>query len=317
MNAIVNGFVDLRLKPSRLPDLITNSIGMKLKLIPAGEFLMGSSAADVSAALKADSTLKEHNFKNEQPQHRVKITRPFYAGVYEVTQSEYEAVMGTNPSYFSSSGGGSEKFVGQNTDRFPVEQVNWYDGVEFCNKLSTLDELTPYYSMTSVEREDGHIMSATVTPESGRGESLDSSGYRLPTEAEWEYLCRSNTQSAYWFGNVLNGDKANVDGNDPFGTATKGTYLERPATAGSYAANPFGLYDTHGNVLEWCEDVYHKTAYGSRSGTTVDPLSSSGSEYRVLRGGSWNLYSGYARSAYRFRDQPDLRFDAVGFRVVR
>lgn len=294
---------------------ITNSIGMKLKLIPAGEFLMGSSDADVAAVLKAESLFKEEYLKAERPQHRVKISRPFYAGVYEVTQGEYEAVMGTNPSYFSASGG-SEKVSGQNTDRFPVERVSWYDAVEFCNKLSTRDDLSPYYSLTSVEREDGIINSAVVVGQAS-SPATAKSGYRLPTEAEWEYMCRGNTRSAYWFGNVLNGDKAKVNGNYPFGTTTKGSYLERPTTVGSYAANPFGLYDTHGNICEWCDDVYDESAYGSRSGTTENPFSSSGSEYRVLRGGSWLDVSRNSRSAYRNRVLPDYRDFDLGFRVVR
>jgi len=295
----------------------SKSTGMKLKLIPAGEFLMGSSDADVAAALKADSNFQEEYLKAERPQHRVKISRPFYAGVYEVTQGEYEAVMGTNPSCFSASGSGSENVFGQNTDRFPVEKVSWYDAVEFCNKLSIRDDLSPYYSLTSIEREDGSIKSATVTSANGGRQSPDSSSYRLPTEAEWEYMCRGNTRSAYWFGNVLNGDKANIDGNYPFGTTTKGSYLGRPTTVGSYPANPFGLHDVHGNVWEWCEDVYDESAYGSRSGITENPFSSSGSEYRVLRGGSWDSNSWNARSAVRDGDRPGLRGVSGGFRVVR
>ncbi len=299
----------------QIPQEITNSIGMTLKLIPAGEFLMGSSDADVAAALKADSNITAENLKGERPQHRVKISRPFYAGVYEVTQGEYEAVMGTNPSHFSTSGGGGDKVGGMNTKRFPVETVSWYDAIEFCNKLSQKEKLTPYYSLTSVEREDGHIKSATVVV--GQASSLPTSGYRLPTEAEWEYLCRSATTSAYNFGSVLNGDKANVDGNYPFGTTTKGSFLERSTDVGSYAVNRFGLHDVHGNVWEWCFDVYDESSYGSRSGTTADPLSSSGSEYRVLRGGSWYSLSGVARSAGRAGIQPVDRDGSDGFRLVR
>ncbi len=317
VNGIVNGFVDLHLVPSALPDLITNSIGMKLKLIPAGESLMGSSDGDVAAALRADPNLKEDNLKAERPQHRVKISHGFYAGVYEVTQGEYEAVMGSNPSWFSTSGIGSGKVSGLKTDRFPVESVSWYDAIAFCNKLSQRDNLAPYYSLTSVERERGSIKSATVTLASGGRQSPDSSGYRLPTEAEWEYMCRGDTTSAYWFGNILNGDKANVDGNYPYGTTNKGAYLERPTTVGSFGANPFGLHDVHGNVWEWCFDVYDENAYGSRSGTTVDPILTSGSEYRVLRGGSWNLGSRLARSAVRDWNSPGFRYYYFGFRVVR
>ena len=317
VNGIVNGFVDLHLQPPLLRDLITNSIGMELKLIPAGEFLMGSSAADVAAALKAGSNLTEDNLKDERPQHRVKISRAFYTGVHEVTQAEYKAVMGTNPSYFSASGGGSANIGSQNTDRFPVETVSWYDAVEFCNKLSVVDGLSAYYTLTSIEREDGSIKSATVTSARGGRQSPDSSGYCLPTEAEWEYMCRGNTQTAYWFGNVLNGDKANVDGNYPFGTTTKGPYLERPTTVDSYGPNPFGLYNTHGNVSEWCEDVYDESAYGSSSGTMANPFSSTGSEYRVLRGGSWSYDSRDTRSADRDGGRSAYRYNLSGFRVVR
>lgn len=297
--------------------LITNSIGMKLKLIPAGEFLMGSSDADVAAALKADPELKEEDLNDERPQHRVKISGPFYAGVYEVTQGEYEAVMGVNPSHFSASGGGSEWVGGMNTNRFPVESVSWYDAVEFCNKLSQGENLKPYYSLTSVERKDGRIKSATVTPTSGGRQSPDKSGYRLPTEAEWEYMCRAGTTSAYHFGNVTNGDKANVNGDYSFGTATKGSNLGRPTNVGSYSANRFGLHDVHGNVMEWCVDVYNESAYGSRSGTTTDPMSESGAEDRVYRGGSWVSVSKYARSAGRHAVRRDYRSPDHGFRVVR
>ena len=212
----------------------------------------------------------------------MRISQPFYMGVYEVTQGEYESVMGTNPSWFSKTGFGSSTVNGMNTSKFPVERVSWDDAAEFCQKLSAKDGVT----------------------------------YRLPTEAEWEYAARAGTTTPFHFGSTLNGDKANVNGNYPYGTTTKGAYLKRTTTVGSYPKNAFGLFDMHGNVWEWCEDVYDESLYGKRSGTTTDPKVTSGSEYRVLRGGSWYFNSWNSRSAVRFGFTPDDRVDDFGFRVV-
>ncbi len=297
--------------------LISRSTGMEFALIPAGEFMMGSSDADVRAALQADSTLKEEELKREQPQHPVRITKPFYMGVYEVIQGEFQKVLGRNTSEFSPSGseeGYRQRVSGLNTSRFPVENVTWFDAIEFCNKLSEADGRTPNYRLTGIERNaDQSVMKATVTINLG-------TGYRLPTEAEWEYACRGNTTTPFHFGSVLNGDKANVNGNLPFGTMTKGTYLERTTAVddATYPKNAFGLAQMHGNVWEWCEDVSDGSAYAGRSQTTPksDPLVTSGSEYRVLRGGSWYHDSRGARSAYRLRFTPDNRYSSVGFRVV-
>ena len=175
--------------------------------------------------------------------------------------------------------------------------------------MSAKDGLTPYYSLTNATRDSGSIKSATVSPTSGNG-------YRLPTEAEWEYACRANTTTPFDFGRTLNGDKANAPGNFPYGTTTKGKHLERTTTVGSYGANAFGLFDTHGNLWEWCDDVYDEQAYFKRSGTTPDPRVTSGSEFRMLRGGSWFGYPKYARSAFRFGVSPGNRNNLNGFRVV-
>ena len=268
-----NSATTIPTRPTRQPpppnEFTSKLTGMKLALIPAGTFTMGSPAGEAD------------RHPNESPTHMVRISQPFYMGVYEVTQGEYESVMGTNPSFFSKSGGGSGKVSGQNTSRFPVEQVSWNDAVEFCEKLSAKDGVT----------------------------------YRLPTEAEWEYACRANTTTAFHFGSVLNGDKANVDGESPYGTTTKGLRLGRTTTVGSYPKNAFGLFDMHGNVSEWCEDLYDEKAYASRSGTMTDPKVRSESKYRVLRGGSWNYGSMFSRSASRLRFTPVFR-NYVGFRVV-
>ena len=267
---------------------------MKLTLIPAGTFTMGSPASEV------------HRNEDEGPQHAVKISQPFYMGMHEVTQGEYEKVMGTNPSHFSKTGVGSSKVSGQDTSKFPVESVSQYDAMEFCNKLSAADGLTPRYGLTAIVRG------------SDQSVKLDSgTGYRLPTEAEWEYACRAGTTMPFHFGSTLNGDKANVDGSYAYGTTTKGPNLQRTTTVGSYVKNAFGLFDMHGNVCEWCQDVYDVNEYSSRSGTTSDPLATWGGFYNVLRGGSWNINPWHARSASRFSSGCRSHTNYYGFRVVR
>jgi formylglycine-generating enzyme required for sulfatase activity len=217
---------------------------------------------------------------DEGPRHEVRISEPFYLGKYPVTQAEYEKVMGTNPSWFSATGKGKDKVAGMDTSRFPVEMVSWDDAQEFCRKLS----------------------------------ARDSRKYRLPTEAEWEYACRARTTTPFHFGNALNGDRANCDGNNPYGTATKGTYLERTCRVGSYRPNAFGLYDVHGNVWQWCQDWYGKEYYNES--TNVDPQGPSSGDARVVRGGSWYYRAGHCRAAYRVRDAPSVRREFCGFRVA-
>jgi formylglycine-generating enzyme required for sulfatase activity len=197
-------------------DVTTNSIGMELVLVSAGEFMMGSPESEADRS------------KNEN-QHLVRITRPFYMGVYEVTQAEYERVMGKNPSSFSRNGLSSEKVAGRDTSRFPVERVSWEDAKEFCRRLSLLP-----------------------------GERAAGRAYRLPTEAEWEYACRAGTTTPFHFGRVANGFQGNFNGISPYGTKHRGRNLNRTTEVGSYPPNAWGLYDMHGNVHEWCEDWYDR-----------------------------------------------------------
>ena len=229
---------------------VTNSIGMKLRLIPAGEFMMGSPGT-------------ESDRSDDETQHGVSITKPFYLGVTEVTQEQYQKVMGTNPSEFKGA---------QN----PVEKVSWAEAVEFCGKLSAMP----------AEKTAGHV-------------------YRLPTEAEWEYACRSGTTTAYGFGDDASrlGDYGWFDGNSDSSTHPVGE--KKP--------NAWGLYDMHGGVYEWCQDWYG--AYPS--GSATDPTGATSGSFRVYRGGSWFLSARFCRSAYRFRHAPGDRFSVLGFRVLR
>ncbi len=201
--------------------------------------------------------------------------------MYEVTQGEYERVMGTNPSCFSANGGGSEKSM--DTSRFPVEQVAWEDAVEYCNRLSALP----------AERAAGRV-------------------YRLSTEAEWEYACRAGTTTPFYFGSQLNGQQANFDGNLPYGITTSGPYLARTTPVGSYAANDYGLFDMHRNVWEWCSDWYEDYPALAQ----VDPLGAATASFCVIRGGGWDGIARNCRSAHRGRDAPDYRRLYLGFRVA-
>jgi formylglycine-generating enzyme required for sulfatase activity len=243
---------------------------MKLALIPPGEFLMGSPDAENGHGVPEDPNEK---------QHQVRITRPFYLGLYEVTQSQYQSIMGNNPSGFSSIGKMKDKIKGYNTSVFPVEQVSLEEALEFCRRLS--------------EFEGRH--------------------YRLPTEAEWEYACRAGTNTTFSFGDTCNGSEANCNGDKPYGVKTKGPQLGRPSRVGSFRPNAFGLYDMHGNVWERCSDLYARDYY--LESPPEDPTGSSDGGYRVSRGGSWLNEPIGCRSANRYGFVPSWRDFDIGFRA--
>jgi uncharacterized protein (TIGR02996 family) len=253
--------------------VLTNSIGMQFALIPAGTFHMGSPA-------------DEKDRREDEHQHEAEITRPFWLGVYAVTQAEYERVVGDNPSYFSASGGGKERAGALDTRRFPVESASWEEAVEFCRRLSEL-------------------------PEEGRQGRV----YRLPTEAEWEYSCRNGASfaSPSCHGASLASTQANFDGNYPYGGVAKGPYLGRTTAVGSYPANAWGLFDMHGNVWEWCSDWYRANYHQN---PRQDPEAPSAGSRRVIRGGSWVNFGRQCRSAYRKSARSGLRFGYLGFRVA-
>jgi formylglycine-generating enzyme required for sulfatase activity len=273
-----------------VPVEITNSIGMKLVLIPPGEFTMGSPKELIEEELKAhgdDQGYKER-LPGEGPQHRVRITRPFYLGTYLVTQGEYEKVMGSNPSEFSVTGNGKDKVAGQDTKRFPVEWVSRDDAVEFCRKLSEMPE----------ERAAEHT-------------------YRLPSEAQWEYACRAGNLGRYSFSM---GGKAVPKEDDENGLSDYGWFggnsSGMPHVVGGKKANAWALFDMHGNMYEWCQDWYGGKEYYTNS-PADDPAGPSSTSVCVVRGGSWNYPAVNCRSAYRNFDTPGSRNSSLGFRVSR
>jgi serine/threonine protein kinase/formylglycine-generating enzyme required for sulfatase activity len=271
--------------------LITNSIDMKLALIPAGEFMMGSPDNDKDAGIE------------EKPQHRVRISKSFYLGVYEVTQAQDKSVMGNNPRNVPPNGDGKDKVAGQSTDQYPVTGVSWFDAVIFCNKLSAKEGRRPFY-----EIDDKYV----------RVPDWNGPGYRLPTEAEWEYACRANesTPTRYSFGD----DAAQLDDYGWFQVNSS-----RIHPVGKKKPNGFGLHDMHGNVSEWCWDWYDEGYYKqSREDDPTGPAFRVGLE-RVLRGGSSSFGPGWVRSAFRERSGPTDTYDNgvhrvnynLGFRVAR
>ncbi len=237
--------------PVRTFDL-GSGIHLEFVLIPAGTFRMGSPVSE-----------EGHN--DDEVEHAVTMSRPLYIGRYPVTQAQYEAVVGTNPSYF----------LGPNQ---PVEMVSWFDAVSFCELLA--------------ERY-GKL-------------------FRLPTESEWEYSCRAGTTTAFHVGDAITVEQANFDGRLGLGSAQAGCSRRSTTSVDAFGPNPWGLYDMHGNVWEWCADWYG--AYPMEGVT--DPSGPAAGDIRILRGGSWFHSAADARSAQRDALDPGRRHSLYGFRVV-
>jgi formylglycine-generating enzyme required for sulfatase activity len=234
----------------------------ELVFIQGGTFQMGDMFGD------GDS--------NEKPVHSVTL-RSFYVSKYEVTQSLYQSVMNSNPSYFTG------------IDYRPVEEVSWYDAINFCNSLSQRDRLTPCYMVNGTN----------VTC------NFNANGYRLGTEAEWEFAAKGGTLSQ---GYKYSGSDT-ADNVAWYFDNTGG----QTHPVGTKAPNELGLYDMSGNVWEWCWDWY---GYYSSEALT-DPTGPSSGSDRVFRGGSWIFYSSNVRVASRYRGDPTTRYYTIGFRLFR
>jgi formylglycine-generating enzyme required for sulfatase activity len=228
----------------------------------------------------------------ESPLHEVTISRSFDLGEHEVTQAEWQTVMGWN----ESSDDGDDK---------PVEQVTWYDCIDYCNKRSLAEELTAAYTITPTSHDGVHIIAADVAWDQG------ADGYRLPTESEWEYSCRAGTTTAFYSGPITEGFC-----NDP-NLDLVGWYCGNSGNVthdvGGKPANAWSLRDMHGNALEWCWDWW--ASYPT--GPVTDPTGPASGTDKPARGGGCRNVTRDSRSASRMHDHPDFRDGSHGMRVAR
>ena len=258
-------------------EALEGDLGIEMVEIPGGSFLMGSPEDEPERS------------NDKGPQHEVTVPR-FFMGRYPITQAQWKFVAGLtqvnrelkrDPSSFKGS------------DR-PVEQVSWYDAVEFCDRLAVLSDRA----------------------------------YRLPSEAEWEYACRAGTQTPFYYGKTLTTDLANYNGNFTYDGGPKGEYRKETTPVGQFPANAFGLHDMHGNVDEWCQDPWHDGYGGAPTDGSAWLDSEEESDRRdaeesdlynkkrVIRGSSWNDAPQNCRSAFRSWFSPGFDGSVLGFRVV-
>lgn len=305
-----------------LPTHLDNLLGMRLVLVPAGEFMMGSDEAP--EALEKDYPQYERRrfveLSDEAPVHKVRITHSFYLGQYEVTVGQFRKFLelsgyvpesvadgtggyGYNPDYDPRTSQRGDAFDGRNpkyswrnpgfpqNDNHPVVNVTWNDAQALANWLS---------------KQEG-------------------ARYRLPTEAEWEYAARAGTRTRYCNGDdpqsllkVANTFDADTQKNwqqwKQHALAGHDGYAFT-APVGSFSPNAFGLYDMHGNAWEWVADWYDENYYAQSP--LDDPQGPKDGRVRVRRGGSWHTWSLYARSSYRNWNNPDTRYTLVGIRLLR
>lgn len=258
---------------------VTNAQGMVK--INGGTYLMGSPDSEEWRG-------------DDETRHTVTVS-DFYISPYEVSQAEYTSVMGNNPSHFKG-------------DNLPVENITWYEALQYCNARSQLEGLTPVYTI------DGENVTW----------NRQADGYRLPTEAEWEFACRAGTYTPFNTEKVPGADSCNFYGHYPYGIEdnyfdqenlqTKpGQYRQTTVAVNSFSPNKWGLYNMHGNVGEWCWDYYGE--YSNENQT--DPTGAISGTLRVNRGGGWNDFGKHTRSAYRSSMAAQSASFAVGLRLVR
>jgi formylglycine-generating enzyme required for sulfatase activity len=270
--------------------------------IPAGSFTMGSPLAEPDRV-------------GYQEEGRQVSLSAFYLGSRELSVGEFRRFVGetgyrtgaeqTGGAFVYDGAAGEWEFQAgadwrrpgfRQDDDHPVVNVSWFDAIEYCNWLSAKEGLKPAYLVS--------------------GEEViwdrEADGYRLPTEAEWEYACRAGTTTPFSTGQRISTAQANYDGNFPYNNSNKGLFRRAATAAASFQPNSWGLYDMHGNVWEWCWDFY-----GLSGGEAIDPPGPNTGAHRVNRGGGWDSAAKYLRSAARSSDFPETAGGSLGFRLAR
>lgn len=258
---------------------ISSSAGLKLIPVKAGTFQMGSPKSEKGRS------------RDESPR-QVILSKDFHIAETEITQKQWHLVMGTSfkdlinkqrgPVGRGANLSSTPSAIG---DDEPMIFVNWLDCQEFCSELTKKD------------------LAAKIIPK--------GSQYSLPTEAQWEYACRAGTTTPFSSGDIFTSELANFYGKISYGTETLGIYREKTTPVKTFPSNPWGLYDMHGNVYEWCLDWYHE-----KPSELKDPNGPSKGDGRIIRGGAWDRKATSLRSAYRYSRDPNRRAHNIGFRVV-
>ena len=267
-----------------------NSLGMEFVYVPSGEFMMGSSSAEIDVACAEAKKIGfdcKYSIEDEKPEHKVTIKNGFWIGKFEVTQEQWTTLMGTTVRQQRDKYGTYKEFFsllkkkyplhGEGS-KYPMYYISWEEVKDFVGKMNA--------------KNDGFV-------------------YSLPSEAEWEYTCRAGTKTAFAFGDILTSQQANFFFN--------GRYIEKAVEVGNYQPNAWGIYDMHGNVGEWCEDLYNDNYSNLPTDGTANLTIRGklfGEDVRVIRGGSWNSSDFAQRSAARIWNFPNDHFGNTGFRIV-